>query len=1004
MRLLRSLNSKLLLIVVSFVIGSGIYSAYHQSSVEENLLLERHYKDLRYLSDQFSEELAEELFERYRIITSVHKTLTPGLVSATNIIDLASFDGYPRSDDGAVRMLQSQSGVYIPRSVSLDETKLSWLAYTERFWDGITPPMSSMFDSFYLVTVDGSSRVYPKERVLTKPAEYDGSSSELEFAGPKGNPGRDARWAPAYFDHEQQRWVLSLLMPIYINGEYFAVLGGDVDLSYFLSKLEGVESLSANAEALVFDDFKRVVLSQGHEQSGSSTIDGNSVPGNEASGQDDWYRQIIEQVATGEIQSGSIFDVSSSQHKGQAIYRDIPNSEWGLLVYFPRSDIDAEVLPIRQSIYTTTLWLAVFLSVVLFLSLRLMVTRRISQLALATSNVGREGWALRVPASGSDELGVLGRSINSMLAKIDDLIGGLNDNIARLEAADLESRKLTGAIEHSSNAVVILNADGQQEYGNRRFWEVSGFQRDKGMLGLRALLLPSGESLETFWQEINFTLQQSDEWRGEYQAQGAEGNNFWLMQSISVIRDDSGSIQYYICAARDISANKEQQEEVERLAYYDQLTGLQNRVLFKSQLLLALRACEREGNQIALLYLDLDHFKRVNDTLGHEAGDHLLIEVAERLKGCLREEDSVARLGGDEFAILLNRIGSPQFASIVANKVITALSREFLIAGQEVNCRASVGITLAPIDSNDIDVLMKNADMAMYQAKEKGRNSFQFYTSDMNLEVASRLQLEREMRHAVERNEFVLYYQPQIDLKTGKIVGAEALIRWNHPGRGMVSPLEFIPLAEESGLIVSIGQWALRSACQQARSIQKGLSESIKISVNISSRQLKENNFTDELRAVFRESKVDPKLIELEVTESVLMDNIESVSKVLKDVRDLGVDIAIDDFGTGYSSLSYLKKLPVSTLKVDREFVRDLPEDMEDRAITSLIVTMANSLNHKVVVEGTETVEQLSFLSEIGCDYAQGFFYCKPIPADELMVLLFEWDAEAALDWGSFKR
>jgi len=431
-------------------------------------------------------------------------------------------------------------------------------------------------------------------------------------------------------------------------------------------------------------------------------------------------------------------------------------------------------------------------------------------------------------------------------------------------------------------------------------------------------------------------------------------------------------------------------QDMERLAYYDQLTGLQNRLLFKEQLRAALQGLDREGKALALLYLDLDHFKDINDSLGHEAGDRLLVEVARRLRRCLRDEDSVARLGGDEFAILLRHIGGSRDASLVAEKIIDAMREPIRLSGREVIIGTSVGITLAPDDSRNIDHLMKYADLAMYQCKEQGRNVYRFYTPEMNLRVEHRINLERDLRRALERQEFELHYQPQVELASGRIVGLEALIRWRHPEQGLVSPDRFIPAAEDCGLIVPIGRWVLSTACEQAKRIREAGIPGIRVSVNVSARQLNDRDFVTDFREVIERSGVDPQWLVLEVTESTLMADAQVALAHLHAVRALGVGLAIDDFGTGYSSLSYLKRLPVNSLKVDRSFVRDLPDDEEDRAITSLIVAMANSLRYQVVVEGVENQAQLEFLRSCGCEYAQGYFFAGPMPVDELMELLRE--------------
>lgn len=429
-------------------------------------------------------------------------------------------------------------------------------------------------------------------------------------------------------------------------------------------------------------------------------------------------------------------------------------------------------------------------------------------------------------------------------------------------------------------------------------------------------------------------------------------------------------------------------QDMEYLAYYDQLTGLQNRLLFKEQLRTALISAEREQQSLALLYLDLDHFKDINDSLGHEAGDQLLIEVGKRLRRCLRDADSVARLGGDEFSVLLRHVRDERDASEVANKIIAVLAQPIRVSSQEVLVGASIGITLAPSDSNRLDELMKNADLAMYQAKSQGRNIYQFYTSEMNRKVDLRLRLERDLRRALEYQQFELDYQCQMQVSTGRIVGFEGLLRWNHPQLGRVGPDEFIPLAEECGLIVPIGKWVLRSACLQARRLQQAGFDAVKVSINISARQLNDAHFVSDFEQIVAETRAEPGSLVLEVTESTLMADTRVALEHLRAVRALGVGLAIDDFGTGYSSLSYLKRLPVNSLKVDRSFVQDLPDDEEDRAITSLIVAMARSLNYQVIVEGVESSPQLDFLRQCGCDFAQGFYFSRPVSAEQVFVLL----------------
>lgn len=562
-----------------------------------------------------------------------------------------------------------------------------------------------------------------------------------------------------------------------------------------------------------------------------------------------------------------------------------------------------------------------------------------------------------------------------------------------LAASDEAVRKMASVVDNSPNLVAVLDKHWHLDYANPTYWNISGFVIGEALSGARALLLPADSEIapEQIHEVLANRHARGDsvpKWQCEYRAQCRDGGRRWINQSISAIWSDCHEVEYYICIGQDISYLKENQERIESLAYYDQLTGLHNRVLLKEYLHQSLRHCLREREKMALLYLDLDHFKRVNDSLGHEAGDDLLREVARRLRECLRSEDVVARLGGDEFAVALERVGSAQYAFVVANKIISELNKPLLLDGQEVFVGVSIGITIAPDDSDSIDVLMKNADLAMYQAKEAGRNVFRFYTQEMNEAVEKRLQLEREIRQALKRDEFVLYYQPIVELNTGRVVSAEALIRWQHPERGLLSPAEFIPLAEDSGLIVDVGRWVIRTACQQAKALEANFAEPIDICVNISARQLHDEHFVEDFRLLLEEYRLAPERLTMEITESTLMTYHGAAMERIRALKQLGVGLAIDDFGTGYSSLSHLKRLPVDSLKVDRSFVEDLPDDEEDRAITTLIVAMAKSLRYNVVVEGIETEPQLMFLIERGCQFGQGYYFGRAVPMHQLMAQL----------------
>jgi len=433
---------------------------------------------------------------------------------------------------------------------------------------------------------------------------------------------------------------------------------------------------------------------------------------------------------------------------------------------------------------------------------------------------------------------------------------------------------------------------------------------------------------------------------------------------------------------------KQAEEAAQHLAYHDALTGLPNRTLFTDRLNLALAQARRKEQLVAVMFLDLDRFKIVNDTAGHTSGDQLLRDVAERLTGLVREGDTVARMGGDEFTLLLPEVSDVGEAVEIAERVLEALREPWKINNREYHVTTSIGIVLHPADGEDAQSLLRNADAAMYRAKELGRDNYQLYTQAMNAQVVERLALENSLRRGLERDEFAVYYQPQVDISSQRIVGTEALVRWQHPERGLVSPLEFISVAEETGLIVPLGTWVLQTACAQNVAWQQAGHAPMPVAVNLSARQFQERDLLDTVTQALEKSGMDSQYLQLEITEGVAMQDVESTATTLRALREMGIQIAIDDFGTGHSSLSYLKSFPVSALKIDRSFVRDLTVDPDDAAITAAILAMAKSLSLKVIAEGVETEEQLAFLKERGCDEMQGFLFSKPVPASALEKML----------------
>ncbi|NUT84265.1 EAL domain-containing protein [Pseudomonas brassicacearum] len=439
-------------------------------------------------------------------------------------------------------------------------------------------------------------------------------------------------------------------------------------------------------------------------------------------------------------------------------------------------------------------------------------------------------------------------------------------------------------------------------------------------------------------------------------------------------------------------------ERVEYLAYHDGLTALPNRSLFSKQLSQSISEAGRYHRQLAVLFLDLDRFKQVNDTLGHDAGDQLLEEVALRLRGCLRTSDTVARLGGDEFVILLPELSDDKDVAATAQKILGAIARPFNLQGQEFRVTASVGISVFPQDGLDEQTLKKNADIAMYQAKQCGKNNFQFYSAKLSADSLERLTLELSLRHALERHEFELHYQAKRDIGSGRITGMEALLRWNHPDLGIVAPMQFIPVAEETGLIVPIGKWVLRTACQQNVAWQQQGLPHLGVAVNLTARQFADENLLTDLAQILAETGMDARLLELEIAESLLMQDVKRALSVLTGLKHLKVRIAIDDFGIGYSSLSALEQFPLDVIKIDRSCICDTSSVSEDKALTEAIIAMGRTLSLTVVAQGVETKAQADFLRDNACDEFQGFYFNKPVPADQFKVLLQDQAADTDLD------
>jgi len=571
-------------------------------------------------------------------------------------------------------------------------------------------------------------------------------------------------------------------------------------------------------------------------------------------------------------------------------------------------------------------------------------------------------------------------------------LGGFIDRAANIAALIEEKERAQATLNSIGDAVICTDLEGRVTFFNAVAERLTGWPRAEA-IGRRleqVFRIVDSISRETVANPMALATLQNRQTglTPNCVLIRRDGIEAAIEDSVAPIHDRRGQLSGAVMVFHDVSAARALAKKMAHLAQHDSLTNLPNRALLNDRLAQAISFAQRHHEKLAVLFMDLDRFKHINDSLGHSVGDHLLQSVGQRISECVRATDTVSRQGGDEFVVLFAEVSDANDAATCADKILAAVRRPHYIDEHDVHVTASVGIALYPDDGGDADTLIENADFAMYQAKDIGRDNYQFYRTDLNSTATDRQLLETDLRHAIHRQEFELYYQPKINLHTGAVSGAEALLRWRHPVRGVVSPAHFISIAEESGMIVPIGQWVLREACRQAKAWREAGLAPIRLAINVSAVELRAKDFASDVSSLLRETGFDPGMLELELTEAFLMQDSISTAEVLAAIKAVGVRLALDDFGTGYSSLSHMRRFPIDTLKVDKSFVRDVTTDAGDASVVSAVINMAKSLHIQVIAEGVETREQLEFLQEHGCPEAQGNYFSYPLVAGAFAELL----------------
>ncbi|MER2493643.1 bifunctional diguanylate cyclase/phosphodiesterase [Catenovulum sediminis] len=979
-RLIHSLSIKasVLVLCVSSVIG--LVAGFALMNSQNKLTSDAAIQDVQQLSSLQANIISQHLSSLARLGEVSHRQLVSRLNSRYTE-QSASELHFNKLENGAYRARSGEIGVFVGASGKLTTAEIQMANKLVSVWHDIANAAIPSFSSYFFISSEQLSVTYPAKLAEQLPATHNFEEDIFYRIGtPKYNPTRQPIWTPVYFDDIQNQWLTSLIIPVYIQGEFVGVVGGDFILQQLNELIISEVDVLTGRQIFVFDnsgnliyypDFKHVLS---HQDAKLNTELNNfqSAPS--------FLQEIIrEALIKGRFESESTFVVTGDKRVSVSPISDL---NWYVGAYDKFEPFAEYTSKLQLSIFFAIAAAALLLSLLVFWFLNQFVLARLRIMFDAFKEHQQGQFELKGLVKDNDEIGQVARSMMAMSSEISGLIEGLNEKIIEKEIAELAALKLSNAVKHSETAIAITDENFIIEFVNPKFIELCGREEDE-LIGATLKTVIDNQMawmLDAAYEQLNM----GHTWKGDLLLTHSNGESIWVSQTVSPMTEDINGGRHFVAATQDISQIKKNQKKMEKLAYHDPLTNLYNRTFFKAQLTKSLEMTKRGHFSFALFYFDLDQFKRVNDTLGHEAGDELLIEIAKRLVRRLRAEDTIARLGGDEFAVILSGVATVERATAMAIDIQNVIREPVQLSGAEVLVSASIGITMSPKDAMSIETLLRNADLAMYRAKAAGRNTHYFFTDDLDKAVKESLLIESELRVALRELQFELYYQPQVDLKTGKLFGFEALIRWNHPERGMVSPAIFISVAEQSGLIVELGEWVLAEASMFIARLNEKYNENYTVAVNLSARQFKDKGVASVIRSSIINARIKPEWLDIELTESMLMGDISEALHQLDDIKALGVQMSIDDFGTGYSSLSYLKKFPVDTLKVDRAFIKDIPEDTDDMAISDAIIAMAHKLKMKVIAEGVETPEHVEFLIKNNCQIGQGYLFSPPLSEEKL--------------------